>query len=179
MKLCGLNCRGLRNRRAVRALLDLKKQIKPDVLFLSETHLDKARAENLMRKLGYDSLSVHESDGQSGGLLMLWGTETKIKVQSVTKNFIDVIIEDEIDWRFTGIYGEPSWNQKHITWDALRDLHGQLQLPWLALGDFNEILFNYEKEGGRPRTQQAMQLFHDALRDCDLDDMGYVGHLFT
>jgi hypothetical protein len=110
---------------------------------------------------------------------MLWCKETKIKVQSVTKNFIDVIIEDEIDWRFTGVYGEPSWNQKHITWDALRDLHGQFQLPWLALGDFNEILFNHEKEGGRSRTQQAMQLFHDALRDCDLEDMGYVGDLFT
>jgi hypothetical protein len=52
-------------------------------------------------------------------------------------------------------------------------------MPWLALGDFNEILFNYEKEGGRPRTQQAMQLFHDALKDCDLEDMGYVGDLFT
>jgi hypothetical protein len=50
---------------------------------------------------------------------------------------------------------------------------------WLALGDFNEILFNYEKEGGRPRSQQAMQGFHDALRHCDLEDMGYVGKLFT
>jgi hypothetical protein len=46
--------------------------MKPDVFFLSETHLDKARAGNLMRKLGYDLLSIHESDGQSGGLLMLW-----------------------------------------------------------------------------------------------------------
>jgi hypothetical protein len=132
-----------------------------------------------MRKLGYDSLSVHESDGQSGGLLMFWCTETKIKVQSVTKNFIDVVIEDDTEWRFTGVYGEPSWNQKHITWDALRNLHGQFQMPWLALGDFNEILFNYEKEGGCPRAQKAMQLFHDALKDCNLEDMGYVGDLFT
>jgi exonuclease III len=67
MKLCGLNCRGLRNRRAVRALLDLQKQIKPDVFFLSETHLDKARAEKLRRKLGFDFLSISESDGRSGG----------------------------------------------------------------------------------------------------------------
>jgi exonuclease III len=93
MKLCGLNCRGLRNRRAVRALLDLQKHMKPDVFFLSETHLDKARAGNLMRKLGYDSLSIHESDGQSGGLLMLWCKETKIKVMSVTKNYICTILK--------------------------------------------------------------------------------------
>lgn len=42
MKICGLNCRGLRNRRAVRALLDLEKLLKPDVFFLSETHLEKS-----------------------------------------------------------------------------------------------------------------------------------------
>jgi hypothetical protein len=47
------------------------------------------------------------------------------------------------------------------------------------MGYFIEIMFNYEKEGGRPRAQQAMQAFHDALRDCELEDMGYVGDLFT
>jgi hypothetical protein len=52
-------------RREVRALLDLEKQIKPDVLFLSETHLNKARAGNLMRKLGFDLFSIFKSDGQS------------------------------------------------------------------------------------------------------------------
>jgi hypothetical protein len=53
------------------------KQIKSDVLFLSETHLDKARAGNLMRKLGFDLFSIFKSDGQSGGLLIMWRKETK------------------------------------------------------------------------------------------------------
>jgi hypothetical protein len=110
---------------------------------------------------------------------MLWRGETKIIVNGITKNNIDVVIEDDTNWRFTGIYGEPNWNHKHVTWDALRTLHGQMQMPWLVLGDFIEILFNYEKEGGRPSSQQAMQEFHDALKDCELEDMGYVGDLFT
>jgi hypothetical protein len=58
-------------------------------------------------------------------------------------------------------------------------LHVQMSLPWLVLGDFTEILFNYEKEGGRPRSQQAMQAFHVALTDCELEDMGYIGDIFT
>jgi hypothetical protein len=149
------------------------------VFFLSETHLEKARADNLMRKLGFDKSIIFESDGQSGGLLMLWRNNVKIIGRAATKNYIDVIIEDDITWRFTGFYGEPSWGQKHISWEALRTLHGQVALPWLVLGDFNEILFNYEKEGGRPRSQLAMKAFHDALNDCELEDMGYVGDLFT
>jgi hypothetical protein len=47
--------------------------------------LDKARAKNLRRKLGFDLLSIFESDGQSGGLLMMWRRETKIIVHGVTK----------------------------------------------------------------------------------------------
>jgi hypothetical protein len=141
--------------------------------------LDKSRAENLRRKMGFDQYSFVESDGQSGGLMMLWKNNVKIIEKSVWKNYIDVVVQDDVTWRFTCIYGEPAWGQKHVTWEALRTLHGQIQLPWLVLGDFSEILFNYEKEGGRPRAQRAMQNFHDALRYCELEDMGYVGDLFT
>jgi hypothetical protein len=54
---------------------------------------------------------------------------------------------------------------KLLNWDALRSLHGQLNIPRLVLGYFNEILFNYEKEGGPPRSRQRgdMQAFHDGL----------------
>lgn len=42
-------------------------------VFLSETHLGRARAEKLRRKLGFDYYSIHKGDGRSGGLLLLWG----------------------------------------------------------------------------------------------------------
>ena len=51
-------------------------------------------------------------------------------------------------WRFTGIYGEPEL--KYKTWELMEWLKGQdnEQLPWLCAGDFNEVLFHHEKEGG-------------------------------
>ena len=52
-------------------LLKIQKREKPDVFFLSETHLGKVKAENLKRRLSYDHFIIHESDGRSGGLLML------------------------------------------------------------------------------------------------------------
>jgi len=62
---------------------------------------------------------------------------------------------------------------------ALRSLHGSSSLPWLAFGDFNEILFHHEKEGGRARPQGHIQAFQDALADCGLADIGYTGDIFT
>ena len=53
--------------------------------------------------------------------------------------------------------------KKSDSWVQLRDLHGRISQPWLVLGDFNEILYNTEKEGGVPRPQRYMQAFHDAF----------------
>jgi hypothetical protein len=52
-------------------------------------------------------------------------------------------------------------------------------MPWLAIGDFNEILYHHEKEGGRSRAQVHLQAFQDALTDCELADIGFSGDEFT
>jgi hypothetical protein len=54
-----------------------------------------------------------------------------------------------------------------------------VDLPWVMLGDFNEILSNQEKEGGNLRPQRCMQQFRDALVDSELSDMGFMGEKFT
>jgi hypothetical protein len=65
-------------------------------------------------------------------------------------NYIDVrVIEDSNKiWQLTGIYGEPRWQEKYKTWDKLRELNSQHNLPWVVIGDFNEIAFSHETEGG-------------------------------
>jgi exonuclease III len=108
MKLLAWNCRGLVSSRAVRALLEIQKREKPDVLFLCETHLGKARAEKLKSKLGCDKFIIHESDSRSGGLLMLWKKEVVIKLLNVSQYYIDVVVGQEETWRLTGVFGEPS-----------------------------------------------------------------------
>jgi exonuclease III len=95
MKLLAWNCRGLLSSRAVRALLEVRNRLNPDVFFLSETHLDNEKANNLRRRAGFDKMLVHESDGRSGGLLLLWKEEINIRMQDITKYYIDVIIEDD------------------------------------------------------------------------------------
>ena len=115
MKTLGWNCQGLLSRRAVRVLQVILRQLQPNVAFLSETHLNKAKAETLMRKLGFHSMLISESDGRSGGLLLLVKKEVKITQRSVSNQHIDVTVDDGQTWRFTGIYGEPDWNHKDRT----------------------------------------------------------------
>jgi endonuclease/exonuclease/phosphatase family metal-dependent hydrolase len=52
-------------------------------------------------------------------------------------------------------------------------------MPWLVMGDLNDILYQFEKEGGRSRPAHCMQAFRDAIEDCNLVDMRYIGDKFT
>jgi exonuclease III len=149
MKILGVNCQGLGNDPTVRSLVDLHRQYCPDVLFLSETHLDDYLAECLRRRLKLDSKICNPSDGRSGGLLLLYRKEIKVELIHSYPMYIDVRIIENQDkiWRFTGIYGESRWDQKYKTWDKLRELRNNSPLPSIVLGDFNELLFSHEKEG--------------------------------
>jgi hypothetical protein len=80
---------------------------------------------------------------------------------------------------FIRIYGESKSEEKDKTWELLRLLKTKFNLPWIVCGDFNEILFNYEKEGGIPRAEHCMEKFRQALEDFELHDLGYVGDVFT
>jgi hypothetical protein len=79
MKLLALNCRWLNSTREVRSLLEVWRRINPNMCFLSETHLDTTKAEKVRRWVGFDHMLIYESDGRSGGLLMMWTSDISIR----------------------------------------------------------------------------------------------------
>lgn len=128
-----------------------------------------------------DQKLVCVSDGRKGGLVMFWKKEIRVHRLELDPMFIDVKVED-VDgscWRLTGMYGDFRWENKHKTWERMRRLHQLHDLPWLLIGDLNEIQYLNEKEGGNPRPQQYMQAFQSAINDCELSDLGYLGDKFT
>jgi hypothetical protein len=73
----------------------------------------------------------------------------------------------------------PEAELRENTWKLMRTLKHQSDKPWMCVGDFNEILHSWEKEGGVPKPQGQMDNFKKALEVCALDDLGYVGDTFT
>ncbi|XVF53489.1 hypothetical protein PTKIN_Ptkin05aG0103300 [Pterospermum kingtungense] len=61
----------------------------------------------------------------------------------------------------------------------LRELSKSNTRPWAYIGDFNEILWDFEKRGGNLRPQWQIRDFCETLDECGLNDLGYVGPWFT
>ena len=153
----------------------------PSILFLAETWADEARLRKLCNDLQFHELWVVGRVTRAGGLALLWKSSVDIDVDSTSLNHIDAIINKgkEDAWRFTGIYGFPEACRKPETWELLCGLKQKFCLPWICVGDFNEILRGYEKLGGVPRRESEMRGFRDMVDECELVDLGYVGHKFT
>jgi hypothetical protein len=121
-----------------------------------------------------------ECKGKGGRLALLWRDGVEVSVRPWSQYYIDATIKrGSAEWRFTGIYGEPraDWRQK--TWDVLRYLRAQDNLPWLCAGDFNEIAWLDEQLGGGERSSARMERFRDCLDDCGLADLGFSGYKYT
>lgn len=106
-----------------------------------------------------------------------------VRLQSCSTSHIDVVIScDEVpmaQWRFTGFYGDPQRQRRKNSWYLMRFLRAQLNLPWLCIGDFNEVLEANEHIGGNGREEWQMAGFGEAVADCNLNDLGYSGLPYT
>jgi hypothetical protein len=54
---------------------------------------------------------------------------------------------------------------RNKTWECLRYLRAQDDLPWLCAGDFNEALSQSEQLGGNLRSETQITTFRDYLLD--------------
>ncbi|KAK3198468.1 hypothetical protein Dsin_021883 [Dipteronia sinensis] len=169
------------NPRAFNNLRFHKQEVKPNMMFIMESKCREEKMEYLRVKLGYDWKLVVNCKGKSGGLALFWEKNLNVNLLSFTQGHIDVIIQEGNNriWRFTGFYGNPDKTQRGHSWVLLRRLAGMYCMPWLCMGDFNEVLQDSEKRGGVSESWRALSEFREAVEDCHLVDMGFTGPKFT
>ena len=182
MKIGRWNGRGLGNGLAICSLVELQKEEDPDMLFLSETKMVRARLEWLRWKMGMTNMIVKDCEGQSGGLALFWHEACLVDILGKDARFIDALVHVHADaeqWRVTFVYGEPPVENRHLMWAKLQGLTSVCDRPWLVIGDFNEALWDFEHLLATPRPEQQMIAFRDTLEVCGLIDLGFSGIPFT
>ncbi|XP_042939567.1 uncharacterized protein LOC122274609 [Carya illinoinensis] len=182
MKIISWNCRGIGNPRTVQDLCLLTRENKANMVFLIETMSKASKLERLKRRLGMEGCFVVESVGKKGGLALYWRNSEEVEIKSYSTWHINAEVNEEgqgIKWLFTGFYCHPETGKRMFSWDLLRRLKPREQEPWCVVGDFNEILIQTEKVGGRQRAELQMNQFRGALEDTMLYDLGCRNGFYT
>ena len=150
---------------------------------LAETWVGREKTEAIIADLGFDSWHLLEPDGFVGGILLMWkshildfhvigegaqGVYGVVEVRNSSTSFI-----------FTAIYASPKFHIRKHLWHDLETFAQHLNKPWLVLGDFNEVINQSEKLGGRPVSRMRSDLFATTMDNCELVDLGFSGPKFT
>ncbi|KAG8480478.1 hypothetical protein CXB51_024631 [Gossypium anomalum] len=149
-----------------------------------ETKLSAKKIESVRLKYGFENRIDVGAVGSKDGLSLRWKENSLISLKSFSSFHIDVDVHDvecDTTWRLMGFHGNLEEKNRRESWDLLRRLGQDQRIPWVVLGDFNEIVSSFEKKGGRLRADRQMFEFYMALEDCGLNDLGYIGrekHVF-
>ncbi|CAM8967066.1 unnamed protein product [Rhodiola kirilowii] len=179
MRMFSWNCRGLGRPRTVRTLVDAIRTHRPQIVCLIETKKEKADWNFIKWKLGFCNCFVVDSRGKAGGLAVLWSKEVDINVKSYSDWHVDMEARMTHLVRITLFYGDPKASERKHSWSLLRRLSMMSNLPWMVLGDFNEVVCDSEVKGVRSRQMWQMNNFREVLQDCGLLDLGFRGYPFT
>ncbi|KAA3469159.1 reverse transcriptase [Gossypium australe] len=126
-----------------------------------ETKINKIQMERVRRSCGFANGIDVDSNGSRGGLCLAWRSNATITLQNFSKRHIDMIIEDSDD----GKNGDIQAQDRDESWNLLKSLCSNEELPWIVCGDFNEIMYGFEKKGGLPRDERRMEAFQNVLED--------------
>ncbi|KAJ1404587.1 Zinc finger, CCHC-type [Sesbania bispinosa] len=92
-----------------------------------------------------------EAQGFSGGIWIMWKSEAlTVKVVKTTSQCIHLNLFNDNSgyWFLTIVYASPNEQNRYELWEELINFGAELIDPWCVMGDFNTILYEFEKVGG-------------------------------
>ena len=114
-----------------------------------ETKADREVIEKVRRKIQFAHMFVVSRPNQGGKFALLWKKDIMVDVQTSSDSHIDAVVDQGMNdaWQTTGFYGNPNLASREDSWSLLRELSCHFSLPWVCIGDFNEIIRVEEKQG--------------------------------
>ena len=179
------NCRGALNPHFHSVLLDLLNRHSPAIVVVTEIRVGGERAKDITDRLPFDGAIHADTIGYSGGLWVLWNStvaEVMLTQLAKTEQEIHVtvkVLDSNLTWVLSSIYACPRLAERRLLWNNLSSIASLHHLPWLMVGDFNELLSCNDKQGGNPLNPRRVQLFKDCLDAYETVDLGFHGPKFT
>ncbi|RYR27575.1 hypothetical protein Ahy_B01g051591 [Arachis hypogaea] len=146
-----------------------------------ETRASQEKMNRIRRRLNFDKIFCVELRGLSGGLCLLWKSNTNIDVYKWCANYIkaSININNVLKWQGVFVYGNPVFQKRRKLWQELTVSNRCWEEPQAYLGYFNDILSQDEKVGIHPQPRIYLYTFRRFVDDNDLMDIDLKGSKYT
>lgn len=110
--------------------------------------------------------------------MLILKNDLDVTIISYDSSYIDCVVrcQDFGVFYVTNLYGNPYRNQREYSWELLRRLTYGNSLPWVVLGDFNDITSQQEQLRKNLRPKSQIDAFKYVVNDCGLIDMCFKGY---
>ncbi|KAI0492136.1 hypothetical protein KFK09_026402 [Dendrobium nobile] len=177
------NCRGAKKVEAALYLKEVVKDYKVFFVGLLETKICSLDNNQILKILGSNwNFFMVPAGGLSGGLFILWRKDFAVfSVLEASSQLVVGKLEviGKGSWIVASVYGSTDSQERKLLWDSL-EKHCSVDLPLVIGGDFNCILSQDEKRGGRKfNMSQGSKDFQQFFINNDLHEVKALGQRFT
>lgn len=92
---------------------------------------------------------------------------TKLKIHTLI-----LVKSSSLTWLISAIYASPRFTEICILWNNLKIIASRHNLPWLAQGDFNDVLLEDEKFGDNGICGRRVRAYQECMNECKLSRFG-------
>ncbi|KAJ6396226.1 hypothetical protein OIU77_021289 [Salix suchowensis] len=159
--------------------MDFKKMYAIDVFVVLEPRISGSKALSVAINLGFSHYHIFDATGFSGGVWLLWnGNTVSLQVIAHASQSITALVHVQNKcWLLTVVYANLNPRIRESLWTYFYGLAKASNLPWLVMGDFNDIVCASEKCGGN--LDSGCSAFVDWIDRNHLIDLGFSGSKFT
>lgn len=112
----------------------------------------------------------------------MWRPNIPVQILGSNRNMLTVFVYSVFPCQafvLTMVYEPSRFHEKSHFWHYMSDLADSIIEPWLLVGDFNSISFQFEKHGGKPFSSSFKSSLLQFSNAAGLIDLSFNGSLFT
>ncbi|OMO50810.1 reverse transcriptase [Corchorus capsularis] len=176
------NSRGTGNKTFRHHAIDMISTYKPSIMAVVELRVSGATARRVLRRLKMPKFHIADPEGFAGGIWLCWEESIlSLEVVFSSPQLVHAFVERPGESKFllSVIYASPILEIRRRLWDSLIEFAGSVDVPWLVMGDFNDVLSSNEKLGGSVPNIGRCLSFSSMILTYGLIDLGFNGSSFT
>jgi hypothetical protein len=122
----------------------------------------------------------------SGGLVLTWRPGVDLECFISKSNNISAWCYSDppppppnSPWILSCVYGPPKRSDRRVFWDSFAAIGDGFEASWLCISDFNSVINQSEKTGGRPVSSSSKCPFRRFIDHFGMIDVGFARNPFT